>query len=186
MKRRFLCCYVVLVFWILATPPLHCQDTYALSGTLVTPHGVIEDGVIVISDGTIRNIGANVPIPAGTSVIKTDGVILPGLIDLHNHLIWNVFPRWRIPSPVGNRYDWQAMPEYAARLSGPEATMVKDGLGCAMERYAEIKAMVGGATSVVGSFSPTDNDPHRNDCDKGLARNLDFASGLYSQNVNQE
>jgi hypothetical protein len=64
--------------------------------------------------------------------------------------------------------------------------MVKDGLGCEMERYAEIKAMVGGATSVVGSFSPTDNDPHRNDCDKGLARNLDFASGLYSQNVNQE
>jgi hypothetical protein len=55
-----------------------------------------------------------------------------------------------------------------------------------MERYAEIKAMLGGATSVVGSFSPTDADPHRNDCDRGLARNLDFFSGLYSQDMNAE
>jgi hypothetical protein len=55
-----------------------------------------------------------------------------------------------------------------------------------MERYAEIKAMLGGATSVVGSFSPTDADPHRNDCDRGLARNLDFFSGLYSQEMNAE
>lgn len=46
--------------------------------------------------------------------------------------------------------------------------------------------MLGGATSVVGSFSPTDADPHRNDCDRGLARNLDFFSGLYSQDMNAE
>jgi 5-methylthioadenosine/S-adenosylhomocysteine deaminase len=105
---------------------------------------------------------------------------------LHNHLVWNVFPRWGPPSPVGNRYDWQALPDYTAKLSGPEGTLIDRGLGCDMERYAEIKAMLGGATSVVGSFSPTDADPHRNDCDRGLARNLDFFSGLYSSEMNAE
>jgi 5-methylthioadenosine/S-adenosylhomocysteine deaminase len=86
----------------------------------------------------------------------------------------------------GNRYDWQAMSDYAAKLSGPEGTLIDRGLGCDMERYAEIKAMLGGATSLVGSFSPTDADPHRNDCDRGLARNLDFYSGLYSSDMNAE
>jgi 5-methylthioadenosine/S-adenosylhomocysteine deaminase len=166
---------------------LYCQnESYAVSGTLVTPRGIVNDGIILISHGAIEGIGAKIPLPKGTPVIETGGVIFPGLIDLHNHLVWNVFPRWGPPSPVGNRYDWQAMPDYIAKLSGPEGNLIDRGLGCDMERYAEIKAMLGGATSVVGSFSPTDADPHRNDCDRGLARNLDFFSGLYSQEMNAE
>jgi 5-methylthioadenosine/S-adenosylhomocysteine deaminase len=78
------------------------------------------------------------------------------------------------------------MDNYTAKLSGPEGVLIDRGLGCDMERFAEIKAMLGGATSVVGSFSPTDADPHRNDCDRGLARNLDYFSGLYSQDMNAE
>jgi hypothetical protein len=46
--------------------------------------------------------------------------------------------------------------------------------------------MVGGATSVIGSFSPDAAVPPRNECDAGLARNLDFASGLYTASVNAE
>jgi 5-methylthioadenosine/S-adenosylhomocysteine deaminase len=177
----------VLLGALFSTTALHCQDeSYALSGTLVTARGVVDDGVVLISHGAIEGIGSKIPIPKGTPVIETGGVIFPGLIDLHDHLVWNVFPRWGPPSPVGNRYDWQAMPDYSAKLSGPEATLIGRGLGCDMERYAEIKAMLGGATSLVGSFSPTDADPHRDDCDRGLARNLDFFSGLYSREMNAE
>lgn len=162
------------------------QQTYALSGTLVTPNGIVDDGLVLVSDGAIRGVGAGMVVPAGTPVVKTDGVIFPGLIDLHNHLIWNVFPRWKPPSLVGDRYEWQALPDYGAKLSGPESILVSRGDGCDMERYAEVKAMIGGATSVVGSFSPSEADPRRNACDRGLARNLDYASGLYSRDLNHE
>lgn len=162
------------------------EQSYAISGILVTPHGIVNNGVVMISHGSIQGVGPDIPIPRGTTLINTEGVIFPGLIDLHNHLIWNVFPRWKPDSPVGDRYEWQAMSDYAAKLSGPEAALVDRGDGCDMERFAEIKAMLGGATSVVGSFSPTEADPHRNDCDRGLARNLDYFSGLYSSTMNAE
>jgi 5-methylthioadenosine/S-adenosylhomocysteine deaminase len=189
MKRKLI---VATKMWLLlgllaSSTFLYCQaEGYALSGTLVTPRGVVKDGLVLISHGSIQGVGAGIPLPAGTPTIETHGVIFPGLIDLHDHLVWNVFPRWGPPHPVGNRYDWQAMDDYTAKLSGPEGSMIDRGLGCDMERYAEIKAMLGGATSVVGSFSPTDADPHRNDCDRGLARNLDYFSGLYSQDMNAE
>ncbi|HEY6389715.1 MAG TPA: amidohydrolase family protein [Bryobacteraceae bacterium] len=166
--------------------PLQAQRTYAISGTLVTPGGVIEKGTMVVVNDRIQDIGANPTVPKDAVIVKVDGVVFPGLIDLHNHLTWNVLPRWRLSSPVANRYEWQAMPEYAASLSRPQAALMAKGAGCDMERYAEIKALLGGATSLVGSYSPTTAEPHRNDCVKGLARNLDFFSGLYSDQVNAE
>jgi hypothetical protein len=159
---------------------------YALVGTVVAPGGILENGTVLVSDGAIRAVGIDIALPAGVPVIRTDGVIFAGLIDLHNHLVWNVLPRWKPLGPVGNRYDWQAMDDYKKKLSGPEQKLIDRGAGCDMERYAEVKALLGGATSLAGSFSPTDADPTRNACDRGLARNLDFASGLYSQTVNAE
>ena len=160
--------------------------TYALEGVVVTPAGVVRDGMVVVRGGAIEAVGAGLILPKDTQVIKTGGVIFPGLIDLHNHLIWNVFPRWVPPHAVGDRYDWQAMPAYLAALNDPEKEMVDRGDGCDMERYAEIKAMLGGATSVVGSYGPSPADPERDACDRGLARNLDTASGLYGTALNEE
>jgi 5-methylthioadenosine/S-adenosylhomocysteine deaminase len=162
------------------------QQSYAVSGTLVTPRGIIENGTMIVVNGRIQEIGSNPTVPKDTALIQVDGIVFPGLIDLHNHLVWNVFPRWRLPSPVANRYEWQAMSDYVARLSGPEAALIAKGSGCDMERYAEVKALLGGATSVVGSYGPTPTAPHRNDCVRGLARNLDVFSGLYSDQVNAE
>jgi 5-methylthioadenosine/S-adenosylhomocysteine deaminase len=167
--------------------PLQAQRTYAISGTLVTPRGVIENGIMVVVNDRIQDIGANPTVPKDAVIVKVDGVVFPGLIDLHNHLTWNVLPRWKLPrGPVANRYEWQAMPEYATSLSRPQGELISKGAGCDAERYAEIKALLGGATSLVGSYSPTTAEPHRNDCVKGLARNLDFFSGLYSDQVNAE
>jgi 5-methylthioadenosine/S-adenosylhomocysteine deaminase len=167
--------------------PLQAQRTYAISGTLVTPRGVIENGTMVVVNDRIQDIGANPTVPKDAVIIQVDGIVFAGLIDLHNHLTWNVLPRWKLPrGPVANRYEWQAMPEYAASLSRPQGDLISKGAGCDMERYAEIKALLGGATSVVGSYGPTPAAPHRNDCVKGLARNLDVFSGLYSDQVNAE
>src|SRR6266849_4229642 len=86
----------------LCTCPLLAQTqsaTFALRGTLVTPGGIVENGTVVFQQNKITAVGTKVKLPANTTVIDTGGVITPGLVDLHNHLTYNVFPRWH-PSEV--------------------------------------------------------------------------------------
>ena len=161
---------------LLCLAPAALGQTYALRGTLVTPDDVIENGVMVVKDGVIDDVGANVTAPDGVDVIDTHGFIYPGLIDLHNHLTWNVFPRWSAGTLTKNRYEWQAMDAYAARLSGYQSKL-RDS-GCDGERFAEVKALVWGATSTVGSLPLP--------CTKGLARNLDYYSGFFGTEPNKE
>lgn len=153
------------------------QEEYALRGILVTPDQVYENGTILISGEKIRSIGPNVDLPPGTKVVETGGIILPGFVDLHNHLTWNVFPRFKPAKEFANRYEWQQLVMYGILLATPHAELSKRNLGCDMNRYAEVKALSEGETSVVGSLGP----PRK--CIEGLARNLDFYSGLYQPGV---
>lgn len=141
------------------------QTPVALTGTLVTPETVIEDGTVVIQDGRIVAMGARVALPAGTKVVATGGIIAPGLIDLHNHLSWNIFPRWKPNQEFGNRYDWQQKPVYNIEMTVPHALIAQEGLECEAERYAEVKAITEGETSVTGSMHGL--------CVQHLTRNLD-------------
>jgi len=152
----------------LCTSPLLAQSPsggFALRGTLITPGGIVENGTVVIQQNKITAAGAKVKVPANATVIDTHGVIAPGLIDLHNHLTYNVFPRWRPIEEFGSRYDWQQKPIYQALIESPHAAMVADGLECEMERYAELKAISEGETAAVGSLA--------NACSMGLVHNLD-------------
>ena len=56
--------------------------------TLVTvTRGTIPNGTIVLRDGKIAALGANVPTPAGAEVIDVTGkFISPGIIDCHSHI----------------------------------------------------------------------------------------------------
>jgi cytosine/adenosine deaminase-related metal-dependent hydrolase len=146
------------------------QAPIALTGTLVMPETVIEDGTVLIEDGRIVASGAHVKLPAGTKVVATGAIIAPGLIDLHNHLSWNIFPRWKPIEEFGNRYDWQAKPVYNIEMTVPHELIAKEGLECEAERYAEVKAITEGETSVTGSI----HEP----CVQHLTRNLDVDSEL--------
>jgi 5-methylthioadenosine/S-adenosylhomocysteine deaminase len=162
------------------------QDTppYALKGTLVTPTTVIPDGTIVVSGGKIAGVGpgAFVDLPSGVTPLDTDSFIFPGLIDLHNHLTWNLFPRWPPANwkpadwdptkKFGSRYDWQQLQTYKDDLDSPHRSLFDEGWGCEMNRFGEVKALAGGATSSVGSLGPEK-------CIEGLVRDLDFYSGIY-------
>lgn len=145
----------------------HAQKSpVALTGTLVMPQEVIPQGTVLIQNGRILASGADVKLPAGTKIVSTEGIIAPGLIDLHNHLSWNVLPRWKPAQEFGSRYDWQQKPVYNVQMGVPHDALVKQGLACEMERYAEVKAISEGETSVTGGLpSP---------CVQGLARNLDY------------
>ena len=51
--------------------------------------GVIDDGIIIIDEGKIKEVGkqGEIKIPAGADIINANGMyILPGLIDAHTHL----------------------------------------------------------------------------------------------------
>jgi len=124
-------------------------------------------------------VGSNITLPAGTKIIETDGFIYPGLIDLHNHLTWNLLPRWKPGQLFSTRYEWQQSLMYKLYLTTPEAKVIDGGLDCDANRYGEIKAIVGGATSVTGSLNPRGN-PAKLKCLGGMTRNLDFYSGFYS------
>jgi 5-methylthioadenosine/S-adenosylhomocysteine deaminase len=140
-------------------------SSYGLRGALVTPDGIVENGTILIREGKILAVGTHVDLPPHETIIDTHGVIAPGLVDLHNHLTWNVFPRWHPNQEFGNRYDWQWKPIYQTLLESPHQAMVSDGLECEMERYAEVKALSEGETAAVGSLADA--------CSEGLTHNLD-------------
>lgn len=54
---------------------------------------VISNAVVLTQGGTISQVGANLPIPAGAEVIDLgNAFVLPGLIDTHTHLLLNYQP----------------------------------------------------------------------------------------------
>ena len=57
-------------------------------GTVFTvTKGTIANGTVVLKDGKITAVGANVPIPAGATIVDTTGqFVTPGLIDAHSHI----------------------------------------------------------------------------------------------------
>src|SRR5258708_11364137 len=173
-KRLAKWLFFVAALTLFCTSSWAQEEPYVLKGTIVTPEQVIENGMILIEGEKIKDVGQNIRVPHGTLVVKLDGVILPGFIDLHNHITWNLFPRWRTYKEFGNRYDWQQLPVYGIALSTPHRELAK--LGCDMNRYAEVKAITEGETSLVGSLGPEK-------CIEGMARNLDFYSGFYEPGI---
>jgi 5-methylthioadenosine/S-adenosylhomocysteine deaminase len=169
-----------IVLAVLSASPLanaNAADDWTIAGTVLTPGGLVADGAVSVSKQIITAAGPSASIPGAASAVKVPGVILPGFIDLHNHLTWNVLPRWLPGRKFNNRYEWQDIAEYDRMLSNPHAIAL--GIAeCESEIYAEIKAIAGGATSVVGSSMPSDKYPKNGECAPGLARNLDLASGL--------
>ena len=65
------------------------------AGRLIDPEtGTAAANQVILVEGTqIRNIGANLAIPAGASIIDlSDLNVLPGLVDAHNHLAMTNLP----------------------------------------------------------------------------------------------
>ena len=63
-------------------------DVAIEGATVITigPQGVIEDGIVVISDGKIAAVGSDVTVPDGARRIDASGrFVTPGLIDAHSH-----------------------------------------------------------------------------------------------------
>ncbi|MFN3455641.1 MAG: amidohydrolase family protein [Pseudobdellovibrio sp.] len=107
------------------------------------------------------------------------GMILlsSGFIDLHGHLKYNVIPLWQeAAGQFDNRFTWRSKSSYknnvTRHLSSKNLGSSKDpnSLLCQTYQYAEIKALIGGVTSVQGVGADRG-------CTTGiLARNVEIQS----------
>lgn len=129
----------------------------ALKGTIVTMRsgGVLRDHVLYIEGDRIQDLRpAGQPSPegfAGITTLDTKALIFPGLIDLHNHLAYDVLPLWKVPKRFQRREQWSGIPEYTAKITKPMQAIGKlANVLPAICRYVECKALAGGATTSQG------------------------------------
>ena len=150
------------------TPRPGQNGATVLRGTIVSGDRVICDGEVLIDRATRRiecvaeDCGAD-PRATEASVICAD-IVLPGLIDPHNHMSYNTLPRWRHERLYRHRDDWRGP------LGGQmyDAQPTRRGVA---SRYAELRLLLAGTTSV---HKAEDNAPSHD-----LVRNLDRAEDAH-------
>ena len=177
-------------------------DGLILRGDVVTIDSqmtVIPNGRVLIRNQKIMAVLKSTDaLPAdfsgpSTVTIDTDGYILPGLIDLHNHVEFNALPLWKVPKLYSNRYQWTSHKTYRPDITGPK-TLLTEGkyLNWSAEvvKFAEVKAILGGATSIQGSPNSTAtrflvrNVESRNfDADRVFARALTIDEKRWQQEL---
>jgi imidazolonepropionase-like amidohydrolase len=90
MKRAILCAAVLLFAACapLATRAQNPGTIFIQNATVLTvTHGNIEHGSILIRDGKIAAVGADLKAPEGAAIIDATGqYVMPGIIDCHSHI----------------------------------------------------------------------------------------------------
>ncbi|MEY2470147.1 MAG: 5-methylthioadenosine/S-adenosylhomocysteine deaminase, partial [Actinomycetota bacterium] len=142
-------------------------------------HTVMPNGNVLVVGDTISAVWSGAA-PAGVdisraSVIETgpDGLIFPGLINLHDHPTYDALPLWPPPSahvqqtigrplgtePYANRYQWGAAGsplgpvEIERRVENPQDILVSDdalGLYAEVLKHAEARSVLSGQTAIQG------------------------------------
>jgi cytosine/adenosine deaminase-related metal-dependent hydrolase len=153
------------------------------------PAAMIQGRVWISDDGLIAAVTPDGgPSPLGFSAAPVVDVgnayVLPGLIDLHNHLGYNTLPLWTEPkqkTPFLHHNSWTDAPTYKSAISWP-AWILANADPEALLAYVQTRALVGGTTAIQGW--PTANREHdqilRNvDSEKaGTSKDLVLTSAL--------
>lgn len=129
-----------------------------LRGTVLTPTEVLNPGEVLISGKLItcvaRDCSGASEAQAATR-IDTNGIISPGLIDGHNHMSYNFFPKW-VPNPpqlFGNRYEWADNPQYK-EFKLPYAKHASSNTHfCPGSKWGMLRSAVHGTTTMQGEPS---------------------------------
>jgi len=144
-----------------------------LIGMIVTPDEAF-DGEVLVDGSTIACVDRGtaceaLPIAVDAARIETGGIIAPGLIDTHNHILFDIFNNddW-YPAQVYQDHDqWPSEARYAAMLDTKQC-LVNDAQGkpawcaqtpygtsagslrCEADKWGELKGLIAGTTSIVG------------------------------------
>jgi 5-methylthioadenosine/S-adenosylhomocysteine deaminase len=176
------------LFAIIALTASIAQQTFdpstgiLLRGTVVTMDSartILNNGNVLVRNGKIVAAWQGARVPAGTPVnnavvvdLGSAGLIFPGLINLHNHPVFDMLELWPSPSshvqaalgrplgtePYANRYQWNMIgitspPEFRRLVDSPQLLLNSPiGLNLYPEvgKYAEVQALLGGETASQG------------------------------------
>ena len=150
----------------------------------------------LIDKGVIQKYFSKMPpadqIPAGTIQLteKLTGKLLlsPGFIDMHNHVDHAVVPLWdAAKGQYSNRFAWRKEADYKLNVRG-QAVKIKDddkaagrsGItsnGCKVIQYAEMKALLGGVTTIQGIGEAGNNVCAFGNLIRNVENKADFSVG---------
>lgn len=154
------------------------------------PDAVFKGRVFLNDAGSIEHVARGTGgAPAGFANAPVldlgNDFILPGLIDLHNHIGYNTLPLWAEPTrttPYAHHDSWPNAPSYQASITWPSKALAATEPE-ALLAYVQLRALVGGTTAMQGW--PTANRKHvqvlRNIDDEtagGTSRDLIYTSTL--------
>ncbi len=157
-----------------------------LRGTVWTGDVTLNDGEVFVSakTGKILCVGQDcsaTPDADKATVLCTEGIITPGLINPHDHGSYNHLPRWQHTKKYGDRYQWQGDASYLAFKVSQQTTYTK--AKCEVIKWTEMRELVAGTTSIQGSVTAVPA------CATGLVRDLDDthgASGLSGYTIDTQ
>jgi hypothetical protein len=170
MRKHLFIAIVLLANCISGLTQGSSQKPIVLRGTIILPNNVTKHGYVAIVNGRIASVSEDLPDIPGAITVNTHGIILPGFVDVHNHVRFNVLPRWKPGRLFTNRNQWRADPEVLRLVNGPIGRLESSHF-CDMNKWGELRALVGGTTSIMTTQSQS--------CIHGLVRNLDLNSGFY-------
>ncbi len=121
------------------------------------PDAVFKGRVFIDDSGSIeRVVAGNGTAPTGFSaapvVDVADGFVVPGLIDLHNHIGYNALPLWAEPkqkTPFAHHDSWTRAASYQSSITWP-AGALSQAAPEALLAYVQLRALVGGTTAIQG------------------------------------
>jgi cytosine/adenosine deaminase-related metal-dependent hydrolase len=150
--------------------------TYVLHGDVVLPTGVARGYYLTVTDEKIAAISPIAPKTA--TVVETNGIIFPGLIDGHGHVEYNHIPLADLGKRYQDRDQWPGASKYKTLVKDPKNAVTTAGLQCEALRHGEARALVGGTTAIQGTPQTA--------CVRSLVRNIEgenFCQDRIRQNV---
>ncbi|WP_165390709.1 amidohydrolase family protein [Pseudoduganella lutea] len=153
-----------------------------LAGDVVTMDAgrrIVRHGRVCIDGAAIAAVLApGEPLPAGfgdVDVTETAGTIFPGLVDLHNHLTYNMLPLWQVQKRYTNRNQWRTQEaSYQSDVARPASLLARHpdpGYTRAIIRYAECRSLFGGVTTAQGMSLSSSHGTRK--LFEGLVRNVE-------------
>ena len=121
------------------------------------PDAVFQGRVYLDDSGMIERVtSGNAAVPAGFSGAPVldvgDAFVLPGLIDLHNHIGYNALPLWTEPkqkTAFAHHDSWTRAASYQSSISWPAHAIVQAAPE-ALLAYVQLRGLVGGTTAIQG------------------------------------
>ncbi|MDR0966579.1 MAG: thrombospondin type 3 repeat-containing protein, partial [Myxococcales bacterium] len=138
-------------------------DKLLIRADILAPGKIYEGGSILVgADGKIACVGCDCSAEGARVITCPNAVVSPGLINAHEHITYA--NNWPIPASAerfDHRHDWR---KGQNSHTNAQSKYVQSGAKAGTVMHAELRMIMGGATSLFGSGNG-----------KGLMRNLDQA-----------